>query len=490
MQEGDALVIEAIDRLSRAKTLDAIDTITKIVNSGIRIITLEDNQEYTKDSLNSVHFYLLVAKVQAAHDYSKRLGTRVKSAWKAIEEKAKAGDIPKKLHALPIWIDKKTLKINEYSEMVKALIDLYLDGEGLREIAFHLRTNYNFETSDRTIGRWLDNPALIGHWRGIKCFDALIPEDKYYEIQEQREKRKATPKQPKFKTLSGLLYCSKCGSGFSFRTQSPRPTKTAPIGSPEYLEKKPIVYGNCRNYLHKKSCSNGATVPEEVALYVFQQTAHSLISDLAYSAALDLISRSEYSNLIKQRNHLSGQRERRINLYNNGIAFSEADLEEIKNIQNKIEQLDKIISDQEAKQKEKHDTYKEYEEVRKTLNTPNRVRITDLLDFGDSLEPALREQIEQQYAKLKEQPFLLRLALKNAHYRIEVSRTPDGLVKLTCSESPDYWVIRRRSQRQLCYIVEHWSEEPVDTVNAIEKDGSSTYDFVNDMICREVEVRR
>ena len=491
IREGDALVVEAIDRLSRAETLDALGTVSTIVKAGVSIITLEDNQTYTRSSLNTSQIFLLAAKIQSAHEYSKRLGARVKSAWRIKESKARSGDeLPKKLHNLPFWIDRETKKCNSNAEIVRELITLYLKGEGLREIAYYAKTTHNLDTSDRTIGRWLDNPALLGHWRGIKCFENLVTEDVFHEIQEQREKRKLTPKQPNFRTLSGLLRCSECGGTFNFRQQKPRPTSSAPIGSEEYKEKKPIVYGNCRNYLHKKSCSNGATVPEEIALYIYQKTVVSLIYDLAYASVLDLKSRSDYANLKKRRDLTAQMHTNHLSLYKRGITSGEEELESIDKLKSDLDLLDKAIADQEQKNALICNLRNAAENARFTLENADRINFSGILDFKENSNPEFTKQIEAEFKKLQEQPFLLRLALKNSQYRIDVSRTSENQIKLTCSESPDYWVIRRRSQLQSCYIVEHWSEEAIDTKLTSDEQGNPDYEFVNEWVCREVEVRR
>lgn len=161
--EGDTLVIEAIDRLSRAAVLDAFEVISKILRSGITLITLEDNQIYTQNSINSSQLYILVGKIQAAHDYSVKLSQRVSAAWQRRREEALRGIAPAVIQSYPMWIDKKTKKFNHHAPMVKEIVAMYLSGNGLREICSSANKKYSIKITDRNIGRWLDNyDAMLG----------------------------------------------------------------------------------------------------------------------------------------------------------------------------------------------------------------------------------------------------------------------------------------------------------------------------------------
>ena len=48
IEKGSILIIEAFDRLSREKVLDAFDGFSEIVKAGIQIVTLNNGQVYTE----------------------------------------------------------------------------------------------------------------------------------------------------------------------------------------------------------------------------------------------------------------------------------------------------------------------------------------------------------------------------------------------------------------------------------------------------------
>jgi len=491
VSSGDVLVVEAIDRLSRAQAMDALRLLGDIVRAGISIITLEDHQTYTNESLNGHQLFLLAAKVQGAHEYSKRLGSRVKAAWKVKEEKARAGQQVTKLQNIPAWVDRQTLKLNDLAPTIKQLIDLYLQGEGVREVCFFSRENIGFEVAARTLTRWLDSEVLLGHWRGVKCFDALLSEREFFELQRQRKARTRTPKQPNFRPLSGLVVCGKCGGSFNFRIQKPAATIAAPKGSEAYAAKPMIVYGNCRNYLHEKSCSNGATVPEEVAMLVYNATVDRLLFDLAYVAAMDIKSRQNLSGLVEKRTRLETEYKNRHRLFVGGVNDSEEDLERLQLLKDQLGECDREITSSLDKQQQ-FESHKEHiQEMRKQLGKGERLNMVDAV-FGwgspDAQNEDLKTAVEEQIARIESSPFLMRLALKNAGYRIVVDRTGGGLVRLTCrdSDSPyDEWIIQRRSQKQGCYLVEHRFLGTVDS-----EQNENGYDSVDKVICELFEARR
>jgi DNA invertase Pin-like site-specific DNA recombinase len=76
---GSALLIEALDRLSREEAIDALSLVTGIINKGVMIVTLEDDLRYSRQILRKQPhlIYTLIGKIQAAHDFSVRLSGRV-----------------------------------------------------------------------------------------------------------------------------------------------------------------------------------------------------------------------------------------------------------------------------------------------------------------------------------------------------------------------------------------------------------------------------
>jgi DNA invertase Pin-like site-specific DNA recombinase len=139
------LLVEAIDRLSRQEPLDAIETIlTGLVGSGVRIITLEDGAEYSRATLRSdpTRLLVLVVKMQAAYEYSARLGMRIKDSWDRVRDQIRSGTIARPGHFCPAWCDwdaEQGYRFNSKAETVRLIMEM-LPEHGCYVVAQHLNS--------------------------------------------------------------------------------------------------------------------------------------------------------------------------------------------------------------------------------------------------------------------------------------------------------------------------------------------------------------
>ena len=137
------LLVEAIDRLSRQEPLDAIETIlTGLVGSGVRIITLEDGAEYSRATLRSdpTKLLVLVVKMQAAYEYSARLGMRIKDSWDKVRQQLRSGTMARPGHFCPAWCDwhaERGYRFNSKAETVRLIMRMLTD-HGCYVVAQHL----------------------------------------------------------------------------------------------------------------------------------------------------------------------------------------------------------------------------------------------------------------------------------------------------------------------------------------------------------------
>lgn len=82
VDRGTYLIVEALDRLSREAVRPALTQFLRIIDAGIKIVTLFDGRVYT-DSSESVEIDLIVAilNMSEAHKSSLSKSTRLKEAW-------------------------------------------------------------------------------------------------------------------------------------------------------------------------------------------------------------------------------------------------------------------------------------------------------------------------------------------------------------------------------------------------------------------------
>ena len=85
VEPGSYLLVESLDRLSRAKVTDALEVFMSIINRGIRLVTLMDGREYSKERINEQFTDLIISIVvmSRAHEESQTKCKRLKEEGKA-----------------------------------------------------------------------------------------------------------------------------------------------------------------------------------------------------------------------------------------------------------------------------------------------------------------------------------------------------------------------------------------------------------------------
>ena len=100
------LLVESVDRLSRLELITALqDLIFGLLRAGVTIHTLEDGQEYTAAAVNTDigRVIQLIAKVHAAHEYSKKLSRRIQRSWDQAIGDLEKGILPRGGVFCPPW---------------------------------------------------------------------------------------------------------------------------------------------------------------------------------------------------------------------------------------------------------------------------------------------------------------------------------------------------------------------------------------------------
>lgn len=162
------LLVEAIDRLSRQEPLEAIETILSgLVGSGVRVITLEDQQEYSRATIaaDASKLLVLVVKIQAAHEFSKRNGMRSKANWAKRYQAAKAGQKDPSPRCRPFWLDwddaAADFTTNASTAMVQRCFQLSEQGLGHSAIARQLTAEGFTNTNGNAISYSIPCKLLV-----------------------------------------------------------------------------------------------------------------------------------------------------------------------------------------------------------------------------------------------------------------------------------------------------------------------------------------
>lgn len=237
---GSYLLVESLDRLSRAQVLDALQVFMGILNAGITIVTLADKVTYTRQSTNDNWVSLIMSLIimSRASEESLTKSKRQRAAW----DNKRANIHNKKLTArCPYWLtlnDDKTgfIPIPERVETVRKIFSMAKDGFGNSIITKRLNEQKEPTFSKNTDGwqptyiqKVLTNKAVYGEFSlslqrngEIKktgtpienYYPPIIAKDEWLLVNERRAQRKTKGGVSKGQNLSnifsGLLYCAYC----------------------------------------------------------------------------------------------------------------------------------------------------------------------------------------------------------------------------------------------------------------------------------------
>ena len=245
---GSYLLVESLDRLSRENVLQAFKQFSSILEAGVTIVTLADNQKYTEESIskNFGDLFISLGSMLRAHEESAIKAARLSAAWGRKRELARESGKPITAQS-PAWLELAEGKfevVEERAGVVQRIFDMVLAGFGKT----HITKTFNREGIP-TFGRakaWhtsyiqkiLENEAVIGTFQPMTArriggkkvrepggepidnyYPAIISRETYLKARDIRKSR-AIPGGPKGKKLSnlftGLAYCSHCGSSMHF----------------------------------------------------------------------------------------------------------------------------------------------------------------------------------------------------------------------------------------------------------------------------------
>ncbi|WP_061008093.1 recombinase family protein [Vibrio sp. CUB2] len=162
------LLVENLDRLSRAKIKVAMRQLWDITDQDVHVVTLVDGRIYTKD-MDFEDIMLAGLIMQRAHEESETKSKRLQEKW---QERRTLG---KFIHKnCPFWLtpnkDRTDYEVNKYIETVHQIYAMALGGLGSRVIAQEL--NSSGITAPRgglwstaTITKVLNNRAVLGEYQ-------------------------------------------------------------------------------------------------------------------------------------------------------------------------------------------------------------------------------------------------------------------------------------------------------------------------------------
>jgi DNA invertase Pin-like site-specific DNA recombinase len=277
IKSGSLLVIESLDRFSRENPMIAATRLFALVDAGITLITVDDGQEYSAQTLGGRDIgamISLVVKLSQSHLESAKKSDRVGEAWRKKKELARQTGTPLTPRC-PEWlkvVDGKFVPIEERVTIVRRIFRETIEGRGRRDIARRLNEErkYPFRSPDGSKGWQTSSIAKIVQGRMVlgeyvphkgthklgnrqpdgapipNFYPAIIDEATFWLAQGALAERRGQSAGRRGVTgahiLQGLAKCSMCGSAMHILNKGKPP--------------KGGVYLACSSNLGKFRCDN------------------------------------------------------------------------------------------------------------------------------------------------------------------------------------------------------------------------------------------
>lgn len=243
---GSFLLVENLDRMSRASPWEAMPIFQQIINAGITIVTLQDDRVWSRAEMqeNPFRIFESLMVMIRANEESTTKSRRLGQAWQQKRRVAEESNVPMTAIA-PAWLrldrERQTYEvIQERAEIVCRIFAMTLDGVGQHQIAETFNRE-NIQPFGRAkfwhrsyIKKILENPAVVGTFtphlldrlQSVKrripqkpipgYFPAIVHESVYQDVQAQRlgsqRPTRQGGKHPIASIFAGLARCPLCGS--------------------------------------------------------------------------------------------------------------------------------------------------------------------------------------------------------------------------------------------------------------------------------------
>lgn len=243
VEPGSYLLVENLDRLSRATPRKALRVLEDICDHGVTVVTLSDERKYTAESLDDDPMALLISILtfMRANEESALKSRRLKAAWE--NKRANARDKPLTARA-PAWLrlDREKGVFDVLEDRAQIVRDIYrwtLEGTGQHSITERLNRGgvpvfgRGKQWHRSYIAKLLKSEAVIGTYtphtqeykdgRKVRIpqepvqgyYPAVVSEESFRRVQSlsrfsQAPRRGRHAKAPVQNLFGGLAKCPKC----------------------------------------------------------------------------------------------------------------------------------------------------------------------------------------------------------------------------------------------------------------------------------------
>ena len=228
------LLVESLDRISRANIMDSLPLFMSIINRGVTIITLMDHEKvYTRESIIADRGMSLFGSMMVllrANEESETKSERVKKVKAArLEAGFKHGKVPA---WLKVTDDRKGFTIvQEQADIVREVFRMRAESIGSLRIARHLNETYGWKWGTPQVARLLQNPAVIGTrvsqvgYAPLQdYYPPIISKAHFYEVQQLMNggigTKRGRRSEDEPNLFTGILFCAHCGARMRFMRET------------------------------------------------------------------------------------------------------------------------------------------------------------------------------------------------------------------------------------------------------------------------------
>ncbi|UXS04535.1 recombinase family protein [Agrobacterium tumefaciens] len=253
IKPGSYLLVESLDRLSRQQVRTALLPFMELINADITIVTLADNQVYSKATVDANFTQLIISLtiMARAHEESETKSKRLRAVAKnRLENAAKGVGRFSPMHVG--WVDSErvgndrwTFKLNDHANAVRRIFALA--DSGLGQVTITKRLNDEGVPTFRgkglwfpaNVGRIMRDETVVGTYQPTHVveevrqpfgqpikdyYPAVVSEELFWRVQRGIKVgfAKGRHKGNRIANLfSGLITCAHCGSILRLRTGTP-----------------------------------------------------------------------------------------------------------------------------------------------------------------------------------------------------------------------------------------------------------------------------
>jgi DNA invertase Pin-like site-specific DNA recombinase len=250
VEKGSYLLVEAFDRISRQPPLQALQPFLDLINNGIVLVTLDDEKQFTHETMTFEDLIVSIAKMSRANDESVRKSDRVSKAWKNKRQNAHQIKLTKRCPAwLSLSADNRTFSvIQERAQVVRRIFNETVSGIGAYSVARRLNAEKvpTFGNSngwrESSLHKIITSRAVIGEFQPHRrvngkrvpdgdpipgYFPAIIEQDLFFSAQKLRIDRRDAGGGRTGKRISNLFsklaVCRECGGRMHFENKGMPP---------------------------------------------------------------------------------------------------------------------------------------------------------------------------------------------------------------------------------------------------------------------------